>query len=202
MRGLSFFYAAAVLLPATLVGALRYDPAHFGYNLNENETATRPMDYWGEWKDHTFTPSPKNWRFPFYTLFLDRFVNGDPANDDANGTVFESDPMTNQLRYGGDLAGLVDSLDYLQGMGIKVRFTPFFLLGERGEARRTRPHGTKQRVFLAKPSFFGFFSPPILFGQLLIRRATQALYIAGTPFINVPWKADSYSVSRASRVQK
>jgi len=53
-------------------------------------------------------------------LFLDKFVNGDPRNDDANGTVFEHDIMGNQLRHGGDLKGLVDSLDYIQGLGIKV----------------------------------------------------------------------------------
>ncbi|KAF2179311.1 glycosyltransferase family 5 protein [Zopfia rhizophila CBS 207.26] len=122
-----------------LVSALRYDNQFVGYNLNENQTATNPLDYWGEWKDHKFHPSPSSWRFPFYTLFLDRFVNGDPANDDINGTVYEHDPQSNQLRHGGDLAGVVDSLDYIQGMGVK------------------------------------------------------GLYIAGSPFINAPWKADSYS---------
>jgi hypothetical protein len=56
----------------------------------------------------------------FYSLFLDRFVNGNPSNDDANGTYFEQDANGNQLRNGGDLAGLVDTLDYIQGMGIKA----------------------------------------------------------------------------------
>jgi alpha-1,3-glucan synthase len=100
--------------------ALRYDPAYVQYNLNENKTATNPIDYWGEWKGHEYTPSPSNWRFPFYTLFLDRFVNGDPTNDNINATVFEHDPNSNQMRHGGDLQGLVDTLDYLQGMGVKV----------------------------------------------------------------------------------
>lgn len=58
--------------------AYRYDPAYTEYNINENQTAVNPLDYWGEWSGHEYTPSPKNWRFPFYTLFLDRFVNGDP----------------------------------------------------------------------------------------------------------------------------
>ena len=57
-------------------------------------------------------------------------------SDDANGTYFEHDLSGNQLRHGGDLVGLVDSLDYLQGMGIK------------------------------------------------------AIYIAGSPFINLPWESD------------
>lgn len=60
---------------------------------------------------------------PFYTLFLDRFVNGDPYNDNINGTSFEHDLNSNQMRHGGDLQGLIDTLDYLQGMGIKVAST-------------------------------------------------------------------------------
>jgi alpha-1,3-glucan synthase len=43
------------------------------------------------------------------------------SNDDANGTAYEHDLISNQFRNGGDVKGLVDSLDYLQGMGIKVR---------------------------------------------------------------------------------
>lgn len=57
---------------------------------------------------------------PFYTITLDRFVNGDPTNDDANGTQWEHDPTSNQFRFGGDLQGLIGTFDYLQGMGIKV----------------------------------------------------------------------------------
>ncbi|KAJ5273224.1 hypothetical protein N7478_008349 [Penicillium angulare] len=96
-----------------------YDEALTAYNINENEAATNPAEYWGEWPNHTYHPSPENWRFPVYTLFLDRFVNGDPTNDNINGTLFEHDLNSNQMRHGGDVAGLVDTLDYLQGMGIK-----------------------------------------------------------------------------------
>lgn len=64
------------LVPLCL--AYRWDPAYTEHNTNENKTAVDPLDYWGEWKGHSYTPSPSNWRFPFYTLFLDRFVNGDP----------------------------------------------------------------------------------------------------------------------------
>ncbi|KAI5272965.1 putative alpha 1,3 glucan synthase [Aureobasidium subglaciale] len=47
--------------------------------------------------------------------------------------------MGTTMRHGGDLQGLIDTLDYIQGMGIK------------------------------------------------------GLYVAGTPFINMPWKSDGYS---------
>lgn len=108
----AFFAATALSWP--------YDETLVKYNINENETATNPADYWGEWPNHTYHPSPDNWRFPFYTLFLDRFVNGDPTNDNINGSYFEHDLSSNQMRHGGDVAGLLDTLDYLQGMGIKV----------------------------------------------------------------------------------
>jgi len=100
--------------------ALQYDPSLISWNLNTEADAVDPLDYAGEWGNHVFNPSPENWRFPFYTLMLDKWVNGDPTNDNSNGTVFEYDIHETQLRHGGDVRGLKDSLDYLQGMGIKV----------------------------------------------------------------------------------
>jgi alpha-1,3-glucan synthase len=110
-----------VSLLVTTVTAWPYDEAYLDYNINTNKTATNPADYWGTWPGHEgkYFPSPDNWRFPFYSMFLDRFVNGDPTNDNANGTTFEHD-IEHRIRHGGDVAGLVDTLDYLQGMGIKV----------------------------------------------------------------------------------
>jgi alpha-1,3-glucan synthase len=102
------------------ITALPYTPDQVAFNLNQNQSATNPLDYWGQWEDHEYHPSPKNWRMPFYTIFLDRFANGNPSNDNANGTQWEHDILSNQFRHGGDVLGLVDSFDYLQGMGIKV----------------------------------------------------------------------------------
>lgn len=51
---------------------------------------------------------------------LDRFVNGDPTNDNINGTAWEHDLTGTQLRHGGDVQGLMDTLDYVAGMGIKA----------------------------------------------------------------------------------
>lgn len=109
-----------LLLAAPVAQALRYDPAYSEYNLNTNQQAVSPLDYSGEREGFTYHPSPDNWRFPFYTVMLDKWVNGDPSNDNANGTLFEQDIWSTQLRHGGDIQGLVDSLDYIQGMGIKV----------------------------------------------------------------------------------
>lgn len=115
-------YESALLVFFAKLGASwPYDEALIDYNLNENPDTKDPAEYWGEWPNHTYFPSPENWRFPVYTLFLDRFVNGDPTNDNINGTFYEHDLNSNQMRHGGDVSGLVDTLDYLQGMGIKVR---------------------------------------------------------------------------------
>lgn len=46
----------------------------------------------------------------------------DPSNDNVNGTQFEHDILSNQLRYGGDVKGLQDTLDYIQGMGVKLLY--------------------------------------------------------------------------------
>ncbi|CRL31185.1 Glycosyl hydrolase, family 13, catalytic domain [Penicillium camemberti] len=97
-----------------------YDEPLAKYNLNENKTAAGPIDYWGAWPDHEYHPSPDNWRMPTYTIFLDRISNGDPTNDDINGTAFEHVVNSNQMRHGGDLDGLIDTLDYIEGMGFKV----------------------------------------------------------------------------------
>ncbi|KAL8886169.1 MAG: hypothetical protein Q9215_006085 [Flavoplaca cf. flavocitrina] len=107
------------LLLVGLLLALRFDPEQIEWNLNQNTTAIAPLDYSGIWENHTHQPSPDNWRFPFYTLTVDRFINGDPTNDDINGTAWEHDITGTQLRYGGDVAGLQETLDYLAGMGIR-----------------------------------------------------------------------------------
>lgn len=104
----------------TAIYGLKYDASESAWNLNQNDTAIDPLDYWGEWTGHNYTLSPSNWRVPFYTLSLDRYANGDPTNDEANGTHFEHDLMSNQLRFGGDTQGLLRDLDYIQGTGISV----------------------------------------------------------------------------------
>lgn len=63
--------ALAVTALALLAGwtaAFPYDPAQVAFNLNQNRTATDPAQYWGQWENHTYFPSPKNWRFPYYTV--------------------------------------------------------------------------------------------------------------------------------------
>lgn len=79
MRGSSLLSLALGPLGAL---ALQYQDRYAEWNINQNETATDPLDYYTTYANHTYTPSPANWRMPFYSFFLDRFVNGDPTNDD------------------------------------------------------------------------------------------------------------------------
>ncbi|GAA1151462.1 alpha-amylase family glycosyl hydrolase [Nocardioides aquiterrae] len=67
----------------------------------------------------------------FYFVMGDRFANGDPSNDegglagDRNTTGF--DPTSRGFYNGGDLDGLREHLDYIQGLGTDaIWLTPIF----------------------------------------------------------------------------
>lgn len=60
-------------------------------------------------------PSP-DWREQvIYFVFTDRFSDGDPTNNDQG--VGEYDPSQTSHYSGGDLQGVIDRLDYIQGLG-------------------------------------------------------------------------------------
>lgn len=117
---LLYLLGTAILATVLPVQGYHWSEAELDWNLNQNESAIHPLEYWGEWENHTFNKSPKNWRFPFYMLTIDRYVDGDPSNNDANGTVFENDWMSNQFRFGGDAKGLMDNLDYIEDSGMRA----------------------------------------------------------------------------------
>ncbi|WP_347839175.1 glycoside hydrolase family 13 protein [uncultured Draconibacterium sp.] len=52
-----------------------------------------------------------------YLITPDRFVNGDTSNDEVEGMKEGLDRDYNYGRHGGDLRGIINSLDYLQEMG-------------------------------------------------------------------------------------
>lgn len=71
----------------------------------------------------------------FYFVMTDRFANGDPANDRgdwdaADGDAREVhgfDPTDKGFYHGGDLRGLIDRLDYVEGLGTTaIWLTPSF----------------------------------------------------------------------------
>ncbi len=60
-------------------------------------------------------PSPDWSEQVVYFVFTDRFANGDPSNDDQGQGEFE--PSNFRKYSGGDLQGIIDQLDYIQGLG-------------------------------------------------------------------------------------
>ena len=77
-----------------------------------------------------------------YQIYVDRFFNGDPANDVLTGEYFyigessvrvedwNKPPAVMGVRefYGGDLQGVMDKLDYLQDLGVEVLYlNPIFV---------------------------------------------------------------------------
>ena len=57
----------------------------------------------------------------FYFVLPDRFANGDPGNDrgglSGDRTATGLDPTDKGFYHGGDLRGVIDRLDYIQGLG-------------------------------------------------------------------------------------
>ncbi|MCR4825065.1 MAG: cyclomaltodextrinase N-terminal domain-containing protein [Bacteroidales bacterium] len=52
-----------------------------------------------------------------YLIMPDRFVNGDPANDETPDTIENPDPAAFFGRHGGDIQGIEDQLDYIADLG-------------------------------------------------------------------------------------
>ncbi|WP_223164026.1 alpha-amylase family glycosyl hydrolase [Nocardioides mesophilus] len=66
-----------------------------------------------------------------YFVMADRFANGDKSNDTAglgkDRLVSGYDPTATGFYHGGDLAGVIDRLDYIQGLGTTaIWLTPSF----------------------------------------------------------------------------
>ncbi|ASK67178.1 alpha-1,6-glucosidase [Brachybacterium avium] len=85
----------------------------------------------------------------FYFVLTDRFANGDPSNDTGGieGDRLENgfDPTDKGFYQGGDIAGLHEKLDYIEGLGMtSIWLTPSFtnnpVQGE-GEGASAGYHG-------------------------------------------------------------
>lgn len=62
-----------------------------------------------------------------YQIFPDRFCNGDTANDPENAKEWGELPKDQMDLYGGDLAGVIEKLPYLEELGINaIYMTPIF----------------------------------------------------------------------------
>lgn len=63
----------------------------------------------------------------WYEIFPERFRNGNPLIDPPGSKAWSYGAVTNQERYGGDLTGIREKLDYLAALGINgLYLTPIF----------------------------------------------------------------------------
>ena len=77
-----------------------------------------------------------------YQIYVDRFYNGDSSNDVVNDEYFYqgrpvkhaghwNDPVSRTDEgtfYGGDIQGIIDKMDYLEGLGVEVLYlNPIFV---------------------------------------------------------------------------
>ncbi|HET6871575.1 MAG TPA: glycoside hydrolase family 13 protein, partial [Sporolactobacillaceae bacterium] len=63
----------------------------------------------------------------WYQIFPERFANGDPSIDPEGALEWGSADPTPKNFFGGDLQGVIDHLDHLEGLGITgLYFTPIF----------------------------------------------------------------------------
>ncbi|KAI9604229.1 hypothetical protein H4Q26_003843 [Puccinia striiformis f. sp. tritici PST-130] len=107
-----------------------YDAKLTNYNININQTGgNKILSYSSDWPGKNaqagYTPSPTNWRaLPTYTVLLDKFIDGDPINNDYFNTRWEWDSRATQVRHGGDISGFGQDrvLDYIYGMGYRCIF--------------------------------------------------------------------------------
>lgn len=80
-----------------------------------------------ESKEEPVTPEP-SWLEDtvFYQIFPERFFNGDPANDPPQVSPWGEKPQLFNF-FGGDLAGIIEKISYLQELGINgLYLNPIF----------------------------------------------------------------------------
>eukprot|EP00442_Polarella_glacialis_P024641 CAMPEP_0115122638 /NCGR_PEP_ID=MMETSP0227-20121206/46955_1 /TAXON_ID=89957 /ORGANISM="Polarella glacialis, Strain CCMP 1383" /LENGTH=3177 /DNA_ID=CAMNT_0002524635 /DNA_START=126 /DNA_END=9659 /DNA_ORIENTATION=+ len=119
-------FTAALL--ARLAAAAPWTQENGPWNVNF-ETEYKPNQYRGSWENHTYFPSPEDWRsISVYQLLTDRFADGDPNNNELFDGGFDVRDMV--YRHGGDFIGLKSKLPYVKGLGCQaIWISPIFQNG-------------------------------------------------------------------------
>jgi len=80
-----------------------------------------------------FNASTSPWpRQSIYQIITDRFYDGDPSNDDADGNYDPAGHRGNSV-HGGDFKGIEDKLDYIKSLGATAIWISPVVLNARGE---------------------------------------------------------------------
>jgi glycosidase len=95
----------------------------------EHPDGDQTLDY--ELRQRTRTPGSYAQGFSsrdvIYLMMPDRFANADPGNDEVAGMLEGVDRQNPNARQGGDFAGVLQNLDYIDGLGMTaIWFTPVF----------------------------------------------------------------------------
>ncbi|WP_309134762.1 pullulanase-type alpha-1,6-glucosidase [Cellulomonas sp.] len=120
--------------PLVLAGPARLT---FTYDDTSHRTAVTVTDLRGGYTDADADLVAEPVRDPgageqFYFVMTDRFANADPSNDtgglEGDRLVTGLDPTDKGFFHGGDVAGLRERLDYVEGLGTTaIWLTPSFL---------------------------------------------------------------------------
>ena len=108
----------------------------FTFNAQTQRVAVGPTELSGPVSEDDAAYAGSSLRPPvtgeqFYFVMADRFANGDPSNDlgglEGDRLTTGFDPEDKGFYHGGDLAGILDKMDYIEGMGTTaIWLTPSF----------------------------------------------------------------------------
>ena len=138
-----------ILTTIALIASAPNTKTNKEWNVNFNEDPSDPSKYYGEWKNHTYYPSPQDWRNEsIYQFVTDRFADGNPENNDGNYGGYDLNEVS--TRHGGDFKGIQNKLDYIKSLGFtSIWLSPIF------QNRKNSYHGYAQIDFTILDDRFG-----------------------------------------------
>lgn len=88
-----------------------------GFCLPEQQSHDHPAAFYQPWMNPADIPAPPSWvrDTVWYQIFPDRFCRSACS---TNRTPWRTGPVTNGERFGGDLPGIIEKLDYLAALGV------------------------------------------------------------------------------------
>lgn len=97
-----------------------------GFCTPDRQDGTHPAGFYQPWMNPADIPAPPAWvrDTVWYQIFPDRFCR---SKGSANQTPWREGPVTNRERFGGDLPGICEKLDYLASLGVSgLYLNPIF----------------------------------------------------------------------------
>lgn len=121
-----FFCIYTAFTSLHLISSAPFTHTNSNWNVNFNPDPSDPSKYYGKWENHTYFPSPENWKDEsIYQFITDRFADGDPTNNEGKYGGFNLNDV--HFRHGGDFKGIINKLDYIKGLGYTcIWISPFF----------------------------------------------------------------------------